>query len=48
MGDAVAGSMEKFDVFAGIKHVRLPFGEWMSGQMMAAGMWYYGMLEKLR
>ncbi len=48
MGDAVAGSMEKFDVFADISHIRLPFGEWVSGQMMAAGMWYYGMLEKLR
>lgn len=48
MGDAVAGSMEKFDVFADISHVRLPFGDWVSGQMMAAGMWYYGMLEKLR
>ncbi len=48
MGDAVAGSMEKFDVFADISHIRLPFGDWVSGQMMAAGMWYYGMMEKLR
>lgn len=48
MGDAVMGSLEQFDTFSNIKHIRLPFGEWANGQMMAAGMWYYNMLEKYR
>ena len=46
MSDAICGSLEKFDAFADIKHIRLPFGEWANGQMMAAGMWYYNLLEK--
>jgi len=46
MSDAMIGSLEKFDTFADIKHIRLPFGEWANGQMMAAGMWYYNLLEK--
>lgn len=48
MADAVSGSMEKFDVFADFKHIQLPFGEWLGSQMLAAGMWYYGLKEKLR
>ncbi|MGY0398878.1 MAG: NAD(P)/FAD-dependent oxidoreductase [Ostreibacterium sp.] len=48
MADAMTGSLEQFDTFASIKHIRLPFGEWANGQMMAAGMWYYNMLEKYR
>jgi gamma-glutamylputrescine oxidase len=40
--------MEKFDVFQRFDHVRLPIGDWMGKQMLALGMWYYLMLEKLR
>lgn len=48
MANAVTGSLEKFDTFAGCSHIRLPFGEWMGNQMLAVGMWYYQMLERLR
>ncbi len=48
MGDAITGSLDQFDAFAKVKHIQLPFGEWVNGQMMAAGMWYYNLLEKRR
>ncbi|PTQ74050.1 FAD-binding oxidoreductase [Pseudomonas sp. GV071] len=48
MANAVTGSMEKFDTFAGVSHIRLPFGDWVGNQMLAVGMWYYQMLERLR
>jgi len=48
MGDAINGSMEKYDVFADFNHIQLPFGEWAGSQMLAVGMWYYGLLEKFR
>jgi gamma-glutamylputrescine oxidase len=44
----VTGSLEKFDTFAGVSHIRLPVGAWLGNQMMAVGMWYYQMLERLR
>ncbi len=48
MAQAITGTLEKFDLFAGIKHTRLPFGDWASGQMMAVGMWYYLLMERFR
>jgi gamma-glutamylputrescine oxidase len=48
MANAVTGSLEKFDTFAGVSHIRLPVGAWLGNQMMAVGMWYYQMLERLR
>ena len=48
MGDAITGSLDQFDAFAKVKHIQLPFGEWANGQMMAAGMWYYNLLESRR
>lgn len=48
MANAISGTMEKFDVFQRFSHVRLPIGDWMGKQMLAMGMWYYLMLEKLR
>ncbi|MGH8436495.1 MAG: NAD(P)/FAD-dependent oxidoreductase [Pseudomonas sp.] len=48
MANAVTGSLEKFDTFAGVSHIRLPFGDWVGNQMLAVGMWYYQLLERLR
>jgi gamma-glutamylputrescine oxidase len=48
MANAICGTMEKFDIFQRFSHVRLPIGDWMGKQMLALGMWYYLMLEKLR
>jgi glycine/D-amino acid oxidase-like deaminating enzyme len=41
VSDAIAGNSEKFDLFASIRHVRLPVGEWAANQILAAGMLYY-------
>jgi gamma-glutamylputrescine oxidase len=41
MADAVAGTMERFDVFANSKPVRLPGQQLFAKQMVALGMLYY-------
>ena len=33
---------------AACQHIRVPFGDQLGNPMLAAGMWYYQMLEKLR
>ncbi len=34
--------------FAGCKHIKVPLGDVFGNPMLAVGMWYYQMLEKLR
>ena len=48
MASAIAGSMESYDVFSSFKQIRIPVNDWAVQQMLALGMWYYKMLEKLR
>ena len=48
MAEAITGTLEKFDTFAGCSHVRVPLGDVLGNPLLAAGMWYYQMLEKLR
>ena len=48
MANAITGSLEKFDTFAACKHIKVPMGDVFGNPMLAVGMWYYGMLEKLR
>jgi glycine/D-amino acid oxidase-like deaminating enzyme len=48
MARAITGQLEAFDTFAACKHIRVPMGDVLGNPMLAAGMWYYGMLEKLR
>jgi len=45
--DAISGTMEKFDLFEKIRHVRLPVGRWMGNQMLALGMLYYRLRDLL-
>ena len=47
MSDAVAGTMERFDLFADMKHFRLPGSQWFGNQIIALGMLYYKMKDKL-
>jgi glycine/D-amino acid oxidase-like deaminating enzyme len=47
MADAVTGTMEKFDLFADLKHVRIPGSQWVGNQLIALGMLYYKMKDKL-
>ncbi|MDW5377507.1 FAD-binding oxidoreductase [Halomonas sp. HP20-15] len=48
IANAVAGSLEEFDAFANVKHLRIPFNDRLGNSLLAAGMWYYQLLERLR
>lgn len=48
MATAMTGTLEQFDTFARCKHVRVPLGDVFGNGLLAAGMWYYQLLEKLR
>jgi glycine/D-amino acid oxidase-like deaminating enzyme len=47
MVDAITGTMEKFDLFAGMKHFRIPGSQWMGNQIIALGMLYYRLQDML-
>ena len=47
ISDGVAGTMEKFDLFADMGHFRLPGSQWFGNQIIALGMLYYKMKDKL-
>ena len=47
MADAVAGTMERFDLFAGMKPLRLPGPRWVGNQLIALGMLYYRLRDRL-
>ncbi len=48
MAEAIAGQLNQFEVFANVRHLRLPFGRSMGSQLIALGMIYYKLLEKFR
>jgi len=48
MANAITGTMQKFDTFANFKHIRVPAGDLLGNPLLAVGMWYYQLLEKLR
>jgi gamma-glutamylputrescine oxidase len=47
MADAIAGTMEKYDLFANVKHFRIPGSQWIGNQIIAMGMLYYKMMDRL-
>ena len=47
MADAVTGTMERFDLFANMKHFRIPGTQWIGNQIIALGMLYYRLKDKL-
>ena len=47
MADAVAGTMERFDLFADMNHFRIPGTQWLGNQIIALGMLYYKMKDRL-
>jgi gamma-glutamylputrescine oxidase len=47
IADAVAGTMERFDLFADMKPVRIPGSHWLGNQIIALGMLYYKMKDRL-
>ncbi|SDZ55827.1 FAD-binding oxidoreductase [Pseudomonas sp. NFIX28] len=48
MAQAITGHLGDYDTFAACRHIRVPFGDQLGNPMLAAGMWYYQMLERLR
>jgi glycine/D-amino acid oxidase-like deaminating enzyme len=48
MANAISGHMTEFDTFAACSHIRIPGSEWIGNQLLAIGMWYYLLMEKLR
>ncbi|WP_416422913.1 FAD-binding oxidoreductase [Pseudomonas sp. App30] len=48
MANAMTGTLRQFDTFAGCQHIKVPMGDVLGNPLLAVGMWYYGMLEKLR
>lgn len=48
MAQALSGTMQAFDAFATVPHLRIPCGERFGSSMLALGMWYYQLLEKWR
>ena len=47
VAEAVGGTMEKFDLFADMRHLRIPGSQWLGNQMIALGMLYYRMRDRL-
>ena len=47
MADAVGGTLERLDLFEKIKHWRIPFGQATGSQLVALGMLYYRLKDRL-
>ena len=47
MADAVTGTMERFDLFADMKRIRIPGSQWFGNQLIALGMLYYKLKDRL-
>jgi gamma-glutamylputrescine oxidase len=45
--DAIGGTMEKFDLFANMNHFRIPGSQWMGNQIIALGMLYFRLKDRL-
>ncbi len=48
MAEAMGGELARFETFAGCSHIKVPMGDVFGNPMLALGMWYYQLLEKLR
>ena len=47
MADAIGGTLETFDMFANIRHFRIPGSQWLGNQIIALGMLYCKMKDRL-
>ncbi|MEZ5445167.1 MAG: hypothetical protein R3F45_05240 [Gammaproteobacteria bacterium] len=47
VADAMAGQMERFDLFAKVPHRRFPFGQRLGGSLVALGMLSYRVKDLL-
>ena len=47
MADAIGGTMERYDLFADVRHFRIPGSQWIGNQIIALGMLYYKIKDRL-
>jgi len=47
VADAIAGTMERFDLFAKMPQIRIPGGNYFGNQIIALGMLYYRLKDLL-
>lgn len=47
LADAIGGTLESFDLFAGVRHLRIPGSQWFGSQIIALGMLYYRLKDML-
>lgn len=47
LAEAIGGDLERFDVFARIRHLKIPGGRWFANPALALGMLYYRLKEIL-
>jgi gamma-glutamylputrescine oxidase len=47
MADAIGGTLERYDLFADMGHFRLPGSQWIGNQIIALGMLYYKVKDRL-
>jgi len=47
VADAVGGTLENFDLFAKIRHFRIPGTQWVGSQLVALGMLYFRLKDLL-
>jgi glycine/D-amino acid oxidase-like deaminating enzyme len=47
VADAIGGTLEKFDLFANMHHFRIPGSQWIGNQIIALGMLYFRLKDKL-
>ncbi len=47
VAEAIAGTMERLDLFEKIRQIRLPVGQFLGNQMLALGMLYYRLRDVL-
>ncbi len=47
MAEAVSGTLERFDLFSRMKHIRLPVGPRAGSALIALGMAYYGLKDRI-
>lgn len=47
VADAIGGTLENFDLFSGMRHFRIPATQWLGNQIIALGMLYYRIKDRL-
>ena len=47
LADAIGGTLEKFDLFANMKRLRIPGSQWMGNSIIVLALLYYRLRDML-